>query len=1158
MPTENLTPPLWETLAVFETGTPRATTEVAAELEIGRRSTYERLERLVSHGLLETKKVGANARVWWQPADDVTSSALEVESLVFDVIDETEVGIFVLDSEFDVAWVNTTIEQYFGLDREEVIGRDKRSLIEEQITSVVDDDEAFSETVLQTYEDNTYVEQFECRVTAGDDREERWLEHRSRPIESGRYAGGRVELYYDVTDRKRSEQTRRAFESLVTAVEEYAIYMLDSDGCIQTWSPGARHLKGYESDEVVGEHVSMFYAEADREAGVPEQNLSEAAEEDVHEDEGWRVRSDGSRFWADTTINSIRSEGGDLTGYAVITRDMTDHQEYEERLEMQAEKLERQRDEIESELDEILGRVTDAFYALDDEWRFTHVNERAEELIDFEGGGLIGKHIWETFEWAADSKIREEYEQAMETQESTTFEIYYPEPLEAWYELHAYPSETGLSVYFRDVTERKEREYRLSRFERAVEAAGHAIYMTDADGTITYVNPAFEQMTGFSREEALGRTPKILDSGEHDDEYFERLWETIEGGEKWEEEIINRQKNGALYTAHQVISPVLDEDGDIDTFVAVQTDTTERNQYERELESQVRQQEVITELGQQALEDSSLDALMAEVSRLVAETLDNRYCKVLDLHVERDELLLRQGVGWKDGIVGEATVSSVEDDSQAAYTLANRHPVVVEDLTTETRFSGPALLTDHDVRSGISVVIGSFEEPWGILGTHDTESKSFSEQDVNFVKSVANILASAIERTQYEQKLLHQREELAALNSVNETVREITGAVIDQSTRDEIESVVCEHLANSDSYLFAWVGEADAASQSVDVRTEAGTDGYVDELSLSLESSDERSRGPTGKALRTGETHVSQDVRSDPEYEPWRELSSQYGFHASAAIPIVHENTVYGVLNVYTERAHAFDTTERTVISQVGEIIGHAIAANERKRALMNDELVELEFHIPDIFDAFDAGVSTDGQITLEAVVPVKADDYLVYGTATPDAVEALKALVDAAGAAAELTLRDDADDNRFEMYVSNPPVLSEVASHGGSLEEAVIESGDYRLTLHLSPTTDVGHIIDTVQENYPTAQMVARRQIERPAAPAGRLHEVLDAGLTERQLASLLAAYHAGFFEWPRDVQAESVAESLDIAPPTFSQHLRKAERKVFDALLSEGRVAD
>ena len=113
-------------------------------------------------------------------------------------------------------------------------------------------------------------------------------------------------------------------------------------------------------------------------------------------------------------------------------------------------------------------------------------------------------------------------------------------------------------------------------FRNLVEHAGHAIYVTDVDGTIEYVNPAFTDNTGYETAEALGETPAILNSGEMSDEYYEALWSTLLAGEVWEEEIIDRRRNGEPYHAHQTIAPVVDDDGEIARFVAIQTDVTER------------------------------------------------------------------------------------------------------------------------------------------------------------------------------------------------------------------------------------------------------------------------------------------------------------------------------------------------------------------------------------------------------------------------------------------------------------------------------------------------------------------------------------------------------------------------------------------------------
>jgi PAS domain S-box-containing protein len=127
------------------------------------------------------------------------------------------------------------------------------------------------------------------------------------------------------------------------------------------------------------------------------------------------------------------------------------------------------------------------------------------------------------------------------------------------------------------------RTNRLDLFRQAVEDSGHAVYITDPDATIVYVNPAFEEITGYSRSEAVGQTPRLLHSGEMPDEYFEELWATVLDGKVWSAELIDRRKDGELYHAAQTIAPVT-EDGDITAFVAVQTDISQRKERETTLE----------------------------------------------------------------------------------------------------------------------------------------------------------------------------------------------------------------------------------------------------------------------------------------------------------------------------------------------------------------------------------------------------------------------------------------------------------------------------------------------------------------------------------------------------------------------------------------------
>ena len=232
---------------------------------------------------------------------------------------------------------------------------------------------------------------------------------------------------------------------------------------------------------------------------------------------------------------------------------------------------------------EILESIQDAFFALDEKWRFTYVNRKAEALWGRFRGDLMGKTLVEAFPRVAGTDFYAMLEKALCERQAVHDEVF-SLVLNHWIDATAYPTEAGgLSVNFRDITERKQVEDQLVMLSRAVEQSPASIVITDPDGTIEYVNEKFVQLTGYSREEAIGQNPRILKSGERPPEEYARLWATILAGEEWYGEFHNKKKNGEFYWEFASISAVKNNLGKVQHFLAIKEDITARKNAETEI-----------------------------------------------------------------------------------------------------------------------------------------------------------------------------------------------------------------------------------------------------------------------------------------------------------------------------------------------------------------------------------------------------------------------------------------------------------------------------------------------------------------------------------------------------------------------------------------------
>ena len=430
----------------------------------------------------------------------------------------------------------------------------------------------------------------------------------------------------------------------------------------------------------------------------------------------------------------------------------------------------------------LLEATGEGILALDNRGRCTFANSSARRMLGYETGDLLDANVHALIHHTRPDGTPYPEEEcpvylAFRTGEGCRREddVFWRKdgsPLPVEYTAHPMIEEgevTGAVLTFLDIAERKKAEEELRESETfarsALDSLSAHIAILDETGLILATNRAWQAFSA-------ANSPVAADTGTGAN-YLE-VCDSATGEGSEEAAAFARGIRGVIAgrrTSFELEYPCHSPDekrwfvGRVTHFpevdppkiVVAHENVTERKLAEEEIKLRARQQKAVADLGRKALAEPDLSILMQEAVELVTRTLRADLCKVLEMLPGGEAFLLRAGVGWKDGLVGRATVG-VGPDSQAGYTLATDGPVVVEDLRTEVRFDGPPLLHEHGVVSGMSTVIRGHERPFGVLGVHTRHRRVFTADDANFLRAVANVLGETIEWRRAEEGRRRTRE----------------------------------------------------------------------------------------------------------------------------------------------------------------------------------------------------------------------------------------------------------------------------------------------------------------------------------------------------------------------------------------------------------------
>jgi len=426
---------------------------------------------------------------------------------------------------------------------------------------------------------------------------------------------------------------------LIAEVKDYAIFVIDACGCVVTWNQGAENIKGYNSNEIIGKHISIFYTQDDVTANIPYRNLQQASIKGTYEDEGWRVRKDGSLFWANIVFTALYNNDGTIKGFAKITRDITQRKQNEEKL---------------ASLAILIENTSEAVFSTTPALNILTWNKGAEKIYGYNAAEVLGQTTLATIKPQITEAFLTERNSIIAKTGFWNGEITHQHKAGNFITVSASisgvrNSQGDISSYafiVRDITSQKLAEEKISYLANIVEQTTDAIFSYDADTKIVSWNKAAEGVYGYTASEAINQRVTDLIKTELDETRRAEIRAQVFEKGRWAGEVIQKRKDGSAVNISVSLTVIHGADGNIAEQICICRDITLKKKAE-ETERRLKQQldkllqnkldSTLKELSdyKYALDKSSIVAVTNQKG--IIEYVNDNFCTISGY--SREELL---------------------------------------------------------------------------------------------------------------------------------------------------------------------------------------------------------------------------------------------------------------------------------------------------------------------------------------------------------------------------------------------------------------------------------------------------------------------------------------------------------------------------------------
>ncbi|MES3161402.1 MAG: bacterio-opsin activator domain-containing protein, partial [Halorubrum sp.] len=395
------------------------------------------------------------------------------------------------------------------------------------------------------------------------------------------------------------------------------------------------------------------------------------------------------------------------------------------------------------------------------------------------------------------------------------------------------------------------------------------------------------------------------------------------------------------------------------------------------------------------------------------------------------------------------------------------------------------------------------------------------------------------------------------------TIHDAFAAIPSTTDRTELFEAVVERLSAGTHWRGVWIvrgvgGDQPAGSGVVAVAdasddgcvSTSHTDGPLDALPTVADGS----TPPWTRAMTEREPVVGV-VDGEGNETAVNTATDGSGTSSLLAVPIAHRETTYGALCLWRANEETTAIVEQEALATLGRCLGWAVTAGRWRDLLHSDAVTEVEFHTTDPA-AFLARASDtlDCRIELDSTVSISESAsrcFLRVAEADPQAVATVVEAAD--GVSTLRVVETRADGCTVSVRASSGTLVRALTERGATVRDAVARDGRVRVVADLPDGTDIRPIADGLRATYPDVRLVSKESVARSHHTESTLRDGVTERLTDRQWATLSAAYHSGYFDWPRGSTAEEIADTMEVSSPTFHNHLRKAQRALLDTLFDD-----